>query len=249
MSETILNWLNNQLEFPFKITKIENEFSNGYYFGKLLHSNNLFDKIEELKNTNKKDDSLQNFALLRKAFDNIDIHLTTSDINELINKKRYKAELYLYKIKQKLALKNCQFNEIMEKMKQESIANRKINFDLILHKKRNQSARPTFNSATINTNPNDINHINYNNTELINRPASTTKNTNKINFTNYSKRLKSAKLPNLNKSKKIDKKRTFYFNDNNKDDDQELQEEKRIQSALNNIQIFENIHMGKNKKK
>ena len=248
MSETILIWLNNQLEFSYKISNIENEFSNGYYFGQLLHANNLFDKMEELKNTNKKEDSLKNYSLLRKSFDNIDIHLTTSDINELINKKKYKAELYLYKIKQKLALKNCQFNEIMEKMKQESITNKKINFDLILQKKRNKSARPTYNSKK-NTNENDINQINNDNTGLIKRHVSTTKNANKINFTNYTQRLKSAKLPNLNKNKKIDRKKQFNYNDNNKDDDQELQEEKRIQSALNNIKIFENIHMSKNKKK
>ena len=36
MSETILNWLNTQLEFPDKINNIEDLFSNGYYFGKIL---------------------------------------------------------------------------------------------------------------------------------------------------------------------------------------------------------------------
>ena len=233
--------LNTQLEFPNKINNIEDLFFNGYYFGKILHLNNLFDHMEQLKNTNKKDDLLNNYALIRKAFDNIDIHITTSDISELITKKKYKAELYLYKIKQKLALKNCQFNEIMEKMKQESNTNKKKNYDLILKNKRNQSARPTFNTKKIKNNNENL--------EINKRTASTTKNSNKINYTNYTERLKSAKLPSLNKNKKSDRKILFFNNDNNKDDDQELQEEKRIQSVLNNIKIFENIHMNKNKKK
>ena len=156
MSETILNWIKSQ--FDYKIYNIENEFANGYNFGKILHSNNLFDNMQELKNSNDKEDSLNNYSLLRKALDKIDVHLTDSDINELINKKKYKAELYLFKIKQKLSLQNCQFNEIMEKMNQESITNKKVNFDLILKNKRNQSAKPNFTSKNFNINGNNLNN-------------------------------------------------------------------------------------------
>ena len=243
MSETILNWLNTQFDFTNKIINIENEFANGYNFGKLLHSNNLFDNMKELKNTNKKDDSLNNYKIIRKALDNIDVHLTNSDINELINKKKYKAELYLFKIKQKLSLKNCQFNEIMEKMNEESITNKKINFDLVLKNKRNQSAKPNLQSKTPDfTISNFYNQTNPNFTSK-NSKFSDNKISNKINFTNYKARLNSAKLPNLNKTTND----RNMNNDNNKDDDQKLQEEKQIQSALDDIKIFENIHMNKNK--
>lgn len=47
-------------------------------------------------------------------------------------------------------------------------------------------------------------------------------------------------MPNFNKNKET-------INDKNKDDNQELLEEKQIQSFLNEITIFENLHMYKNK--
>ena len=246
MSETILNWLSTQPEFQKKINNIEEDFSNGYNFGKLLQANKLFDNIDILKDSNKKEDSLKNYSILRKTFDLIDIHLTQSDINELINKKKYKAELYLFKIKQKLSLKNCKFDEIMEKMKDESITNKKINVDLIFKTKRNQSAKPFVKNKNININNNYYNNT-YTNELSSKRDFSESKNLNNQNFLKYNSRLKSAKFPNLNK-KLVDKRRQFY-NDINKDNEQEIQDEKQIQSALNDIKIFENIHMNKNKKK
>ena len=72
MSETILNWIKTQ--FDNKIYNIENDFSNGNNFGKLLHTNNLFDNMKELKNTTDKEDSLNNYSLLRKALDKIDVN-------------------------------------------------------------------------------------------------------------------------------------------------------------------------------
>ena len=253
MSETIFNWLNTQCNFSPNILNIENEFANGYNFGKLLHINNLFDNMDQLKNTNKKEDSIKNYTLVRKALDKIDVHLTDSDINELINKKKYKAELYLFKIKQKFSLKNCQFNEIMEKMNKESITNKKIDFDLILkNKKRNQSAKPNFitrkNDISVGANINMNNYYNRTNANIgyTNRNVSESKNGNKINFTNYTARLKSAKLPNLNKNKKD---RRQILNNDTKDNEQEIQEEKQIRSVLDDIKIFENLHMSKNPKK
>ena len=244
MSQTILNWLNSQIDFPKKIISIEDEFANGYYFGKLFESNNLFDNIKQLKNNNKKEDSLKNYALLGNIFDKIGLHLTQSDINELLNKKRYKAELYLFKIKQKISLKNCQFDEIMEKIKQESVSNKKVNPELLLKTKRNQSAKPTFYSQRyINTND----QVNGNITSTNNNIKNINEN-KKLNFTNYKSRLKSAKLPNLNRPKTGDKKRRLLYNDNKKDNEQELAEEKQIQSVLNDIKIFANIHMNKQKK-
>ena len=131
----------------------------------------------------------------------------------------------------------------MEKMYQESIANKKINFDLILKNKRNQSAKPNFISTNFN-----INEKNYNSLTSKNRKLRANKN-NKITFNNYTARLKSAKLPNLDKNKETNRKIQIFINDNNKDDDQELLEEKQIQSVLNDITIFENINMNKNSKK
>ena len=244
MSETILNWLETQLNFSKKIKSIEDTFANGYYFGKLFETNHLFNNTEELKNTNNKEDSLNNYSILGKTFDIIGLHLTQSDINELLNKKRYKAELYLYKIKQKLSLQNCKFDEIMEKIKKEAITNKKNNAELQLKAKRNQSARPRLNTEILNIKENN----NLNSYGNQNKKTDETKENKKINFTNYKTRLKSAKLPSLNRQKTNEKNKGLVFNDNNKENEQEL-EEKQIQSVLNDIKIFENIHMKKNTKK
>lgn len=69
--------------------------------------------MNKLKNTNDKEDSLNNYSVLRKVLDKIDVHLTDSNINELTNKKKKYTELYLFK---KKSLHNCWFNEIVEKM-------------------------------------------------------------------------------------------------------------------------------------
>ena len=130
MSETILNWLNTQINLSKKNINIEEEFANGYYFGKIFESNHLFNNIKDLKNTIKKEDSLRNYSILGKIFDLIGLHLTEIDINELLNKKKYKAELFLYKKKQ------IYFDEIIVKIRRA-----KESKESLLKVKRNQSAK------------------------------------------------------------------------------------------------------------
>jgi hypothetical protein len=145
-------------------------------------------------------------------------------------------------------LENCQFNEITLKIKEEQ----KINEIFNNPKKRNQSAKPQFRTKNLNTNANtDINY-NKTNTNFLtsanedkkNRKASARDNIGKINYINHKSRLKSAKLPSL---KKNEKKRQ-QFNDNNKNNEAEKADEEQIQSVLNEIKIFENIHMNSKKK-
>ena len=248
MNESILDWVNNQSIFPKKIDNIEEEFANGYYFGKILESNNLFDNMKELKNTNKKEDSLNNYYFLHKIFNKLDINLAEVDINELLNKKKHKAELYLYRIKQKISLENCQFNEITLKIKEEQ----KINEILKNPKRRNQSAKPQFHTKKLSTNVNldtDYNQTKTNfltsaNEDKKNRKVSARENIGKINYINHKSRLKSAKLPSL----KNNEKKRQQFNDNNKNNEVEKADEEQIQSVLNEIKIFENIHMNSKKK-
>ena len=248
MIESILDWVNNQSIFPKKIDNIEEEFANGYYFGKLLESNKLFDNMKELKNTNKKEDSINNYFFLHKIFNKLDINLAESDINELLNKKKHKAELYIYRIKQKISLENCQFNEITLKIKEEQ----KINDIISNPKKRNQSAKPQFHTKILNTNTNVDTNYNQTKTNFLtsanedkkNRKTSVKDKIGKINYIDHKSRLKSAKLPSL---KKNEKKRQ-QLNDNNKNNEPEKADEEQIQSVLNEIKIFENIHMNSKKK-
>ncbi len=118
MTDIIINWLKTfpQFEEKLKSNTIEEIFSNGYQFGRLFHSNKLFQDMKLLKNLETKEDSLNNYYFLRKTFLKIGIDLIDDDINDLISKKLHKAELYLFKIKQYLLLHKIQFNEIVEKM-------------------------------------------------------------------------------------------------------------------------------------
>ena len=115
MTDIIINWLKTfpQFEEKLKSNTIEEIFSNGYQFGRLFHSNKLFQDMKLLKNLETKEDSLNNYYFLRKTFLKIGIDLIDDDINDLISKKLHKAELYLFKIKQYLLLHKIQFNEIV----------------------------------------------------------------------------------------------------------------------------------------
>ena len=220
MSELIINWLK---AFPYLSEKIsssnlEDLFSNGYYFGKIFHSHNLFPNLKLIKNTEDKDDSYQNFIFLGKTFRNAGIDLTDEDITDLIDKKPHKAELYLFRIKQSLLLNKIQFNEIIEKLEAESNSKLKDEMDL-----RNK------------------------NKNLLNRYKSATRRQENLIRDNKQSRLQSAKLPNIKnlKSKRI---KSIKLNTNSKDlfkEENEKIEIKQMQAVINDIKIFENIHMNK----
>ena len=232
MSETILNWLNTQINLSKKNINIEEEFANGYYFGKIFESNHLFNNIKDLKNTIKKEDSLRNYSILGKIFDLIGLHLTEIDINELLNKKKYKAELFLYKIKQKLSLKNFKFDEIIVKIRRA-----KESKESLLKVKRNQSAKLMLSNYKKISKANNI----FSYTDR-NKNGEGTNEIKKIYFHDYISRLQSAKLHSLKKGKI----NGSLNGDNNKMDiNDENLEKKQIQSVLNDIKVFEKLHMKK----
>ena len=217
MSEILINWLKT---FPYltekvNTTNIEELFYNGFYFGKIFNSSKLFQEMKFLKNTNEKKDIMNNYLFLRKPFRKIGIDLFGEDINDLITKKYHKAELYLFKIKQYLLLDKIQFKEIVGKMEAENLSKLK---DEMVIKNKNKKLLNRYNSAT-------------------RRSESMTKEKKQY-------RLQSAKLPNINLNTKKIKK----INLNNKDifiEENEKIEMKQMQEVINDINIFENIHMNK----
>ena len=100
MSETLYFWLNNEIKLSEKITNIQNQFSNGYFFGEILSKYELLPQFNEFNNTNNKLHITKNYSLLQKKFSDLGINLTEIDKNDLIQKKKFKAEIFLYKIKQ-----------------------------------------------------------------------------------------------------------------------------------------------------
>ena len=231
MTDIIINWLKTfpQFEEKLKSNTIEEIFSNGYQFGRLFHSNKLFQDMKLLKNLETKEDSLNNYYFLRKTFLKIGIDLIDDDINDLISKKLHKAELYLFKIKQYLLLHKIQFNEIVEKMDAEKKTKYKDEMSQKIQKKN-----------------------------LLNRYQSAKKRTNCINLEEKKTRLQSATLPQINKIQyDVKKMKKIESSGNNKSiinniteeqKEQKILENKQMQAVINDIQIFENIHMKKGQK-
>ena len=97
MSDTLYEWLNKEVKLSVKITDITSQFANGYYFGELLHKYDLLPQFNEFKNTMIPLDITRNFSLLQKKLEDLSIHLTEIDKGEILSKKKYKAELFLFK--------------------------------------------------------------------------------------------------------------------------------------------------------
>ena len=116
MSDTLYDWLNKEVKLSEKITNIESQFANGYYFGELLYKYQLLPQFNEFKNTMIPLDITRNFGILEKKFQDLSIHLTEVDKGEILSKKKYKAELFLFKLKQKLLSRLLNIEEIMESL-------------------------------------------------------------------------------------------------------------------------------------
>ena len=218
MSEiTLINWIKT---FPFLTdivtsTNLEDIFSNGYYFGKIFHSQKIFQEMNYLKDSNEKNDVINNYIFLRKTFRKVGIDLIEQDIKDLMTKKLHKAELFLFKIKQYLTLDKIQFKEIIEKMNIETRSKIKDEQD-IKNKRKN----------------------------LYNRFKSATRRSQPIIKEKRESRLQSARLPNLS----IDTKRVKIMSNNNKElfiEENEKANIKQMQAVINDIKIFENLHMKK----
>ena len=188
MSETLYFWLNNELKLSEKITNIQTQFSNGFFFGEILSKYELLPQFNEFNNTNNKLHITKNYSLLQKKFSDLGINLTEIEKNDLIQKKKFKAEIFLYKIKQKLSSMLLNINEIFERTK-------------------NKSNLKTFYKS--------LNMNNFNNVvkifEVKNEKIAMLKEKEKIN--EKRKKLKSARLPKINKFEK--NLNDFYMKNNN----------------------------------
>ena len=83
MSETLLNWLNNEVKLSVPISDISSQFANGFLFGELLSRYKLLPTFDEFKNTTNRLDITKNYGLLQKAFSDLSIQLTEVQKGEL----------------------------------------------------------------------------------------------------------------------------------------------------------------------
>jgi len=115
MANLITNWLNNELKLSKKINILEDDFSNGYYFGEILSKTKQINNLKDFKNKDDIDNKLNNFRIIEKTFKELAIKFDSNKLDEIINKKRGVATKILYLLKMALAKKEIFFDEIINK--------------------------------------------------------------------------------------------------------------------------------------
>ena len=99
----ITNWLNKDINFEPKITNIQTDFRNGYYFGQLLLKLGLISEDDSNLYiiANKFNEIRENFFLLQKNLNDIlGLKLRNEEVDDLINNyNKYNIVLLLYRIK------------------------------------------------------------------------------------------------------------------------------------------------------
>ena len=239
MVEILLNWINNEVKLSKKIDNLTEDFSNGYFFGELLYKYKLLPQFNQFRNSKDKTSITKNYLLLQYKFDELKINFTDKDKNDLLSKKKYKAEMILFQIREKILSKLLQINQINERTKIQKEMD-KLYRDII----NNQNPRQRIQSAKVGTlkrreNTNDKGDQNIEEEKTINKSK------------NKKERLISAKLPkldnnllNIEKNKKcISGIESLVVNNSLNTKDNYLAKE-----TIKDIEIYENMHM-KNKRK
>ena len=140
------NWLNNEIKFDPKIEDIYSQFKSGYYYGILLNKLQLSSEEEFnlYKDSNESNIIEQNFILLENNLNiSLGIKLKKEDIDDIIQNKKHKAILLLYKIKNYYYKYKIHFNDIKDTlipMTQEEIT-QKVNLILDFDNEKNEDEK------------------------------------------------------------------------------------------------------------
>lgn len=119
MTDTLYNYLNNEIKLSQKVNSIDKDFKNGFLFGEILSKtghlipNDLSMFNKEAK-TNQ--EIMQNYTILKEQLKHIGIHLDNFTINSLVNNIKGSSANLLYKIKTQIERKNMNFDDIMNKI-------------------------------------------------------------------------------------------------------------------------------------
>lgn len=98
MASILLNWLNSELQISSAISKesLQNDFSNGYLFGKILHKYQLQDDFNKFLAGSDAEDTLNNFDRLQPKFKLLKVPFDINIATDIIFKKPGAASQTLY---------------------------------------------------------------------------------------------------------------------------------------------------------
>ena len=237
MTEILYNWINKEVKLSKEITNICEDFSNGYFFGELLYKYKLLPQFNEFKNSQEKSSITKNYLLLKYKLDELKINFSENDKKDIINKKKYKAVMILFRIREKLLSKLLQIELIEQGIKAQKEMTKIYNN---VTRVRLKSANPSEKNRKL-----EIKNIKEN------KEIKTSKEKINLNKNIISKkdRIKSAKLPKLGENViNFGKNKTYVSGLESIVGNNNItkKENKLFKETLKEIEIYENIHM-KNK--
>ena len=158
MSEILIKWLNEEIHLSKQITNISQDFKTGYLFAELLYKTKQLQNLSEYKNTSNKKDIIHNFCLLDQVLLRMGIILKEKDRDEMINESIYTSKIYLLKIRQYLAQKcinieqlNHKYSNDLQKLYNSYIFKNKNQKYLYNLKVRIENEKNNINKASNNT--------------------------------------------------------------------------------------------------
>ena len=158
MSEILIKWLNEEIHLSKVITNIPQDFKTGYLFAELLYKTKQLHNLYEYKNTANKKDIIHNFCLLDQVLLRMGIIFKEKDRDEIMNESIYTSKIYLLKIKQYLAQKcinmeqlNYKYSNELQKLYNSYIFKNKNQKYLYNQKLRIENEKNNINNASNNT--------------------------------------------------------------------------------------------------
>ena len=148
MTETLLNYLNNEIKLSKRINSIDIDFKNGYLFAELLSNESclLANKLSVFNPNAKTTAEIKfNFILLKEDLACLGIHLDDFTINELTNNTKGIIPKLLYKIKTQIDRRKIKFDEIMAKL---------IGYQKETKKDKLNETKTSFNKTSYNSKSN-----------------------------------------------------------------------------------------------
>ena len=112
MAELLQNWLNNEIILSKTIDDIPYDFKNGYLFAELLFKTKQIPNLSLFKNSKEHKDIISNFCHLQKNFLDIGIILDEKSRDDIMKASPYASQIFLLKIKQVLAKKNIDMEQL-----------------------------------------------------------------------------------------------------------------------------------------
>ena len=141
MSEIILNYINETLKLPYQIKNIEKEFKNGYLFNELLKQYDYFKTKLSNYYQNPKNilEINENFKSLKNNLKLIGININNSTIDQIIAGNEGVAPKLIYKIKIEMDRIKINFNNLIEKINENSFREKYLEKNNIIFNYFNKS--------------------------------------------------------------------------------------------------------------